>query len=344
MKKILFLGIAVLYLLVPAALKGNHYLLSLTVSALIVAGIAVAWALLGNLGGMISFGHAAFFGVGAYASALLSMKAGWPVLLAIPAAGICAAIVALLMLPALRLSGPYFALAILAYAHIFRILATEMSALTGGSAGISSIPSLPQLSHTGHFSELHSELLSELFSGLGPYFLILSMVLGFCLVYARVRDSYYGIALRAMHDSEEATRVLGVNSSMLKAWMLLLSAFMAGTVGAFNAHIINFLQPDYAFSGDWSILPIVAAIFGGYRSISGPVIGALLIYLADQLLFKALLPSGHQIVLGVLLAAMILLAPDGLLPWFRRNKLNQPASQPAANTSAQANGAQHAET
>lgn len=342
MKKFLFLGlgIVVLYLLVPAALKGNHYLLSLTVSALIVAGIAVAWALLGNLGGMISFGHAAFFGVGAYASALLSMKAGWPVLLAIPAAGICAAIVALLMLPALRLSGPYFALAILAYAHIFRILATEMSALTGGSAGISSIPRLPQLSHTGQFPKL----LSDLFNGLGPYFLILSMVLGFCLVYARVRDSYYGIALRAMHDSEEATRVLGVNSSMLKAWMLLLSAFMTGTIGAFNAHIINFLQPDYAFSGDWSILPIVAAIFGGYRSISGPVIGALLIYLADQLLFKALLPSGHQIVLGVLLAAMILLVPDGLLPWFRRNKLNQPANQPTAKTAAQANGAQHAET
>lgn len=328
MKKFLFLGLAVLYLLVPAALKGNHYLLSLTVSALIVAGIAVAWALLGNLGGMISFGHAAFFGVGAYASALLSMKAGWPVLLAIPAAGICAAIVALLMLPALRLSGPYFALAILAYAHIFRILATEMSTLTGGSAGISSIPRLPQLSHTGQFAERFSDL----FSGLGPYFLILSMVLGFCLVYARVRDSYYGIALRAMHDSEEATRVLGVNSSMLKAWMLLLSAFMTGTIGAFNAHIINFLQPDYAFSGDWSLLPIVAAIFGGYRSISGPVIGAVLIYLADQLLFKALLPSGHQIVLGVLLAAMILLAPDGLRPWFRRNKLTQ------------TNGARHADT
>ncbi|CAN5692514.1 branched-chain amino acid ABC transporter permease [soil metagenome] len=306
MKKFLWAAVIALYLLVPALLKGNQYLLSLTVSSLIVAGIAVAWALLGNLGGMVSFGHAAFFGIGAYASAILTMKLGLPVLLAIPAAGVCAALASLAMLPALRLSGPYFALAILAYAHIFRILATEMSSLTGGSAGISSIPGLPGFAN------------ANLFSGLGPYFLALTLVLAFCLLYSRVRSSYYGIALRAMHDSEDATRVVGVNSVMLKAWMLLLSAFMTGMIGAFNAHIINFLEPDYAFSSAWSILPIVAAIFGGYRTITGPMIGAVVIYLVDQLVFKALFSSGHQIILGVVLAAMILLAPDGLLSMFSK--------------------------
>ncbi len=308
MKKILWPAIILLYLIVPALLKGDSYLLSLTVSALIVAGIAVSWALLGNLGGMISFGHAAFFGIGAYASAILTMKFGWPVLLAIPAAGACASLASLAMLPALRLSGPYFALAILAYAHIFRILATQMSSLTGGSAGISSIPGLPGFATP------------NLLSGLGPYFLALTLVLAFCLVYSRVHSSYYGIALRAMHDSEDATRILGVNSVMLKAWMLLLSAFMAGMVGAFNAHIINFLEPDYAFSSTWSILPIIAAIFGGYRTITGPMIGAIVIYMLDQLVFKAMFSSGHQIILGVVLAAMILLAPDGLLSLFNQRK------------------------
>ncbi|MEO7031106.1 MAG: branched-chain amino acid ABC transporter permease, partial [Herbaspirillum sp.] len=289
-------------------LKGNSYILSLTVSALIVAGIAVAWALLGNLGGMISFGHAAFFGIGAYASALLTMKLGWPVLLAMPIAGVCAAIASLAMLPALRLSGPYFALAILAYAHIFRILATEFSSLTGGSAGISSIPRLPA------FFE------AKMLHGLGPYFLILTLVLAFCVVYYFVRKSYYGIALRAMHDSEDATRVVGVNSVLLKGWMLLLSAFMTGMIGAFNAHIINFLEPDYAFNGSWSVLPIVAAIFGGYRTITGPMIGAVVIYMLDQLVFKSMLTSGHQIILGMVLAAMILFAPDGLLSLFNKRK------------------------
>ncbi|KIF82073.1 branched-chain amino acid ABC transporter permease [Noviherbaspirillum autotrophicum] len=306
MKKFIWVALAILYLIVPALLKGNSYILSMTVSSLIVAGIAVAWALLGNLGGMVSFGHAAFFGIGAYASALLTMKAGVPVLLAIPAGGLFAALASLAMLPALRLSGPYFALAILAYAHIFRILATELTDLTGGSGGLSSIPGLPSVAQ------------AEFLAGLGPYLVALTIVLAFCLVYARVRRSDYGIALRAMHESEDATRVVGVNSVLLKSWMLLLSAFMTGTIGAFNAHIINFLEPDYAFSPAWSVLPIVAAIFGGYRSVLGPMIGAVVIYLVDQLVFKAVLSSGHQIVLGVVLAAMILLAPDGLLSLFRK--------------------------
>ena len=306
MKKLMWVALAILYLVVPAFLKGNSYILSMTVSSLIVAGIAVAWALLGNLGGMVSFGHAAFFGLGAYASALLTMKAGVPVLLAIPLGGVFAAVASLAMLPALRLSGPYFALAILAYAHIFRILATEFASLTGGSGGLSQIPGLPVLTDAGFIA------------GLGPYFLVLSIVLAFCLVYGWVRRSDYGIALRAMHESEDATRVVGVNSVLLKSWMLLLSAFMTGTIGAFNAHIINFLEPDYAFSPAWSVLPIVAAIFGGYRSVIGPMVGAVVIYLVNQLVFKAVLSSGHQIVLGVVLAAMILLAPDGLLSLFRK--------------------------
>ena len=308
MKRLLWIAIPVLYLVVPILLKGNNYILSLTVASLIIAGVAVAWALLGNLGGMVSFGHAAFFGLGSYASALLSMKAGVPVALAIPLGGVFAAVASLAMLPALRLSGPYFALAILAYAQIFRILATEFTSLTGGSGGISSIPGLPSLVHV------------EFFAGFGPYLTVLTIVLAFCAIYGWVRKSDYGIALRAMHDSEDATRVVGVNSVLLKSWMLLLSAFMTGTIGAFNAHVINFLEPDYAFNGIWSVLPIVAAIFGGYRTITGPMIGAVVIYLVDQLVFKAVLASGHQIVLGIVLAAMILFAPDGLLDLFKKRK------------------------
>ena len=116
----------------------------------------------------------------------------------------------------------------------------------------------------------------------------------------------------------------GVNSLMLKALMLLLSAFMAGVMGAFNAHYINFLEPDYAFSGLWTTLPIVAAIFGGYRTIAGPIVGAVVVYLVDQLIFKSLIASGHQVILGALLIGMILWSPGGLLPpvvaWFARRK------------------------
>ena len=307
-------GLVVLYVAVPQALGGNNYLMSMIVASLTIGGIALAWALLGNLGGLVSFGHAAFFGVGAYASALLVMKGGWPVYLALPAAGVIAALSAVLVLPALRLRGPYFALAVLAYAQIFRIVATEWKGLTNGAGGLSSIPRFPVIAGFDFASKT------------GGYLIVLTLVLVFALIYWRVRASDYGLALRAMHDSEEATRAAGVNSTLLKALMLFLSAFMTGVMGAFNAHYINFLEPDYAFSGLWTMLPIVAAIFGGYRTITGPLVGALVVYLADQLVFKAVMPIGHQIVLGALLGAMILYSPQGLLPLlFSRRRAPPPA-------------------
>ncbi|MDQ0504978.1 branched-chain amino acid ABC transporter permease [Xanthobacter agilis] len=292
-------GLVVLALL-PLAAGASPYLLGLLISALILSGLALSWALLGNLGGMVSFGHAAFFGVGSYASALLAAKLGVPVLLAIPLGGVIATLSSLAMLPALRLSGPYFALAILAYAQIFRILATELDWLTGGAAGLQRYPGLPTLFGI------------NLADRAGSYVLVLACVALFALVYVVLRKSHIGTALRAISDSEDATRVVGVNATLLKSWMLFLSAFIAGVFGALNAHIIGFLEPDYAFSGIWSVMPIIAAVFGGYRSVLGPIFGAVVIYLFDQVIAKSLIPVGHQILLGILLAVMVLLAPNGL--------------------------------
>jgi branched-chain amino acid transport system permease protein len=306
LSKTLIATLLAVYIGVPLALGGDAYVMSLVIASLVIGGIALSWALLGNLGGMVSFGHAAFFGVGAYTSAVLSMQYGVPVLLAILCGGVGAVIAAIAMLPVLRLRGPYFALAILAYAHIFRILANEWSSVTGGSAGISNIPRLPVV-------------LGYDFSGkTGNYLVILSIVLAFAAVYHLIRRSPHGLALRAMHDSDDATRVVGVNNTLLKGLMLVVSAFMCGAVGAFNAHYINFLEPDYAFSALWVTIPIVAAIFGGYRTISGPIVGAVVVYLIDQLIVKSIIPTGHQLVLGVLLVAMIVASPDGLLALVRK--------------------------
>jgi branched-chain amino acid transport system permease protein len=303
----LFVALAVAaYAVVPFALGSNNYVMSMIVAALVIGGVALSWALLGNLGGMVSFGHSAFFGVGAYVSALTTVKLGVPVLVAIPLGGIGAVLASIVMMPVLRLRGPYFALAILAYAHIFRILATEWSSVTGGSGGVAGIPGFPILFGFDFGTKM------------GAYLIALTLVMVFALAYHLIRRSYYGIALRAMHDSEDATRVVGVNSTLLKGMMLMVSAFMAGVFGAVNAHYINFLEPDYAFNALWVTLPIVAAIFGGYRTISGPVIGALVVYLADQLVFKSIMPTGHQLVLGVLLVAMIVFSPSGLMSLLRK--------------------------
>lgn len=306
LNKTMVAALLAVYILVPLAVGGNNYVMSLVIASLVIGGIALSWALLGNLGGMVSFGHAAFFGVGAYTSAILSMQHGIPVLLAMLIGGLGAVVAAFAMFPVLRLRGPYFALAVLAYAHIFRILANEWTSVTGGSAGISSIPRLPVV------------LGYDLSSKTGSYLVILSIVLAFAVVYELIRRSPQGLALRAMHDSEDATQVVGVNNTLLKALMLVVSAFMCGVVGAFNAHYINFLEPDYAFSGLWVTIPIVAAIFGGYRTITGPIIGAVVVYLVDQLFVKNILPSGHQLVLGVVLVAMIVASPNGLLALMRK--------------------------
>lgn len=294
----------VVYVALPALLQGHNYIYSLVISSLVIAGIATAWALLSNLGGMLSFGHAAFFGVGAYASALLSMQLGMPVLLSMLIAAVITAIISVSMLPTLRLSGVYFALAILAYASIFRIIATEWRSLTGGAGGITGVPKLP------HVWGL------DLSSYLGSYLLILTLVVMFVALYYVIGKSNHGLALKAMHDSEVVTRVLGVNSTWLKALMLLLSAFMTGLVGAFMVHYINFLEPSYAFSSNWTLLPIIAAICGGYRSVIGPVVGAVGVYLLDQLLFKSLLPVGHQVILGAVLVAVIMYRPSGIAGLF----------------------------
>lgn len=299
------LGLLVLAAL-PVLLGASNYMLGLLISALILSGVALAWALLGNLGGMVSFGHAAFFGVGAYASALLAGKLGLPVLLTVPLGGLVAVVASLAMLPALRLSGPYFALAILAYAQIFRILATEASWLTGGGAGYQRYPGLPTVFGF------------DLASRTGSYLLLVACVALCALAYHAVRRSHVGLALRAIADSEDATRVVGVNSTFLKCLMLMLSAFITGVFGALNAHIIGFLEPDYAFSGIWSLMPIIAAIFGGYRTIAGPIGGAVIIYLFDQIVAKGLIAVGHQIILGFVLVGMVLAAPNGLLGLVRK--------------------------
>jgi branched-chain amino acid transport system permease protein len=304
----------VAYVLVPWLL-GDSYVMSLIVAALIIGGIALAWALLSNLGGMLSFGHSAFFGVGAYVSALLTMKAGVGVLPAILIGGVGAVVASIAMLPVLRLRGVYFALAVLAYSVIFRVIATQWESVTGGSAGLASVPHLPVV------------LGVDLSSRDGSYLVILTLLVVFAAVYRLIWASHYGMALRAMHGSEDATRVVGVNSVLLKAAMLFVSAFMTGVIGAFNAHYISFLEPDYAFSGTWVILPVVAAIFGGYRTISGPVVGALVVYLVDQLIFKAFIPVGHQLLLGALLVAMIIGSPRGLVPLLGRRFRTRPQAR-----------------
>jgi branched-chain amino acid transport system permease protein len=293
--------------LLPVALRFNPYYLSILVSALVLGAVAIAWNVLGGQCGQVSFGHAGFFGVGAYASAVLAMKADLSPLLAMPAAGLLGVLAALLIgLPAFKLRGPYFALAILGFAEVLKLVVLNLDDVTGGSQGIFGVPPPPPLRLGGLVVEFSISRTSN-------YYLAALLLL---LVYASavlLRRSRAGVAMATVHADEEAAAGIGVPVLRTKVLALSVSAFFTALLGAFFAHYVHYLAPDSAFDASWSIMPIVAALFGGMTTLVGPAVGALAITGLDEFVFKRLFETGHQLFFGLLLAAVIVWAPSGLL-------------------------------
>ena len=301
------LAVFVAVALLPAALRFNPYYLSILVSALVLGAVAIAWNVLGGLCGQVSFGHAGFCGVGAYASAVLAMKADLSPVLAMPAAGLLGVLAALLIgLPAFKLRGPYFALAILGFAEILKLVALNLDDVTGGSQGIFGVPPPPPVRIGGLVVEFSVSRTSNY------YFAALLLL----LVYASallLRRSRAGVAMATVHADEEAAAGIGVPVLRTKILALSVSAFFTALLGAFFAHYVHYLAPDSAFDASWSIMPIVAALFGGMTTLVGPAVGALAITGLDEFVFKRLFETGHQLFFGLLLAAVIVWAPSGLL-------------------------------
>jgi branched-chain amino acid transport system permease protein len=306
--------------LLPAALSFNPYYLSILVPALVLGAVAISWNVLGGLCGQVSFGHAGFFGLGAYASAVLAMKAGLSPLLAMPLAGLVGVAAGLVIgLPAFKLRGPYFALSILGFAEILKLVAQNLDDLTGGSQGIFGVPPPPALRLGGLVVEFAVSRSSNY------YFAALLLL----VVYAAallLRRSRVGVAMATVHADEEAAAGIGVPVLRTKVLALAVSAFFTAFLGAFFAHYVHYLAPDSAFDPSWSIMPIVAALFGGMTTLIGPALGALVITGLDEFLFKRLFDTGHQLFFGLLLAVVIVWAPAGLLGGrVRRTAEREPA-------------------
>ena len=314
------LAVFVAVALLPVALSFNPYYLSILVSALVLGAVAIAWNVLGGLCGQVSFGHAGFFGVGAYASAVLAMKADLSPVVAMPAAGLLGVLAALLIgLPAFKLRGPYFALAILGFAEILKLVALNLDDVTGGSQGIFGVPPPPPLRLGGLAVEFAVSRTSN-------YYLAALLLL---VVYASavlLRRSRAGVAMATVHADEEAAAGIGVPVLRTKVLALSVSAFFTALLGAFFAHYVHYLAPDSAFDPSWSIMPIVAALFGGMTTLVGPAVGALAITGLDEFVFKRLFETGHQLFFGLLLAAVIVWAPSGLLG----GRIRRPVGRSAA--------------
>ena len=265
--------------------------------------LAQAWNILGGYGGQFSFGHAVFFGTGAYVQAMAQLQGGmnaWlALLLAIAAA---AAVGAFIGAMAFRygLKGSYFALVTLAFAEVFRIVALSVD-FTGGGVGLM-VP----------LKESAANL--QFGSRKGYIALMLVFVVAALLVTAWLRHSRFGARLQAVRDNEDAARAVGVDPLRTKLGATVLSGGFTGAAGAFYVQVFQYIDPAIAFGPHVSVEALVAAIVGGMGTLWGPVLGALVLHtLADltRNLFGEL-PGINLVIYGVVLVLIIMFMPRGI--------------------------------
>ncbi len=275
----------------------NLYTLSLGFTLFSFMILALSWNLLGGYGGQFSLGHAIFVGAGSYTFAVLLVHTAVPLYLAVPLSGVMAALIAALSgLLLLRLRAAYFSVGTLGLALAGLSWMINWS-YTGGTQELSLPPSA-----TLDYSTLY-------YASLGT--LVLTIV---CLV-ALVRSSF-GLRLMAVRDDEDAAAELGVNSFLVKMIAFAVSAFFIGLAGALIALQNVSLDPNSAFSLNWTVNMIIMAVLGGLATMTGPLIGAVVIFALQQQLQGY--GSWSTLVIGLLLIIMIRLAPEGIWVLLRR--------------------------
>jgi branched-chain amino acid transport system permease protein len=302
-KGALFFGLVFL-LLLPLSARYSGYVLQVFSHALLLATLALSWNVLA-VSGSISLGHAAFFGVGAYGSALLSLDHGLSVWLTIPLGGFLATAVAIVMgLVCLRLRSGYFALATLAFVEIPRSITDNWDSLTRGSLGLVGLPGLPNL-------QLGSWQLNIGGSSVGSYYLVLAYTLVLVSLLALLFRSNLGLALQAIREEEIAAEALGIQVQRYRLLSLLLSAFFTGVGGGLYGHLIGYIEPGLVYGLHFSAAPMIFAICGGRFTLLGPALAALVLYPLDQFVFHPLLPAGHEFFYGAAIIVAILFVPSG---------------------------------
>lgn len=284
-------------IVVRLAVANDYYFTLLNIigiHALLVVGLN----LLLGYAGQISLGHAAFFGLGAYTSGILTATYGVNPWLALPAGLVVAGAAAFLVgVPALKLRGYYLAMATLGFGIIVYIIFNQTQEWTGGPSGLSGIPSL---SLAGFSLDSPDRL-----------FLLIWLILGLILLLsANLVDSRLGRAVRALHDSEAAAQSLGVNTFRAKLLIFVWSALYAALAGSLYAHTLNFIAPS-SFGFMFSIKLVTMVVVGGMASIWGSLLGAAVLTVLPELLVVF---HDYEIIIfgGILMVVMIFL-PRGLV-------------------------------
>ncbi|MHB1651263.1 MAG: branched-chain amino acid ABC transporter permease [Desulfitobacteriaceae bacterium] len=289
----------------------NDFYLDMVINIFLWILLAGAWNLTAGYGGLLSLGHSAFLGIGAYTSTLLFVKMGVSPWVGMIIGGILSAAVGVgLGYITIRLQGPFFSLATIAFAEVLTILAVNMHSLTRGSEGIS-IPFRPSL-------------INFTFQDKWPYYYIGLVLCLIPVIMARYFEkSKLGYYMMAIREDENAAKSLGVRSVRVKLIVTGIGTFLTAVGGTFYAQYIAFIDPYYVFSAGLSVQMALMAIIGGMGSPYGPILGAILISVTSTYLRNALgsAQSGvHLIVYGLVLVVIVILIPRGVISLFSRKR------------------------
>jgi branched-chain amino acid transport system permease protein len=291
LRNLIALGVLGLVLaLLPPAL--NVYLRSFALFTMMYVVLALSWNIISGFTGYTSFGHVIFYGIGAYACAILVADHGWhwlPTLLV--AAGVAAAVGVALGYPVLRLRGPYFAIAMLGAAEGMRVIATVWDGLTHGGLGIS----LPSVENS-----------------IATYHAMLGLMLITILVAYAVGHSRFGIRLNAIREDEVAAEALGINATAYKLAAFALSAVFPAVAGGIQAYKVLYIDPPSVFFVQITIAMALMSMLGGKGTVIGPIVGAVLLYTAQELTWVNF-PTAHLIAYGLFIVIVARFMPRGLV-------------------------------
>ena len=295
--------VAVGVLAIVPLVTSSNVVLNFMVMALLIAMVGQGWNLLGGYGGQYSFGHAAFFGTGAYVTGILQMRYGvnaWAgFVLGIAAGALVGAVIGALSFRS-GLKGSYFALVTLAFAEVLRIVAS-VAPITG--AGVGTLIKL----------DLRPEAFQ--FQSRAPFYWIVLAMVGVSLILIRmIEDSRFGAYLVAVRENEDAARALGVDATMVKLCAMTISAAITAAAGCFYAQYYLFIDAGIAY-GPWiSIEGLLAPIIGGIGTVFGPLLGALVVKTLGELtkLVTGGAPGLDLVIYGSVLIVVVAFAPRGI--------------------------------
>jgi len=305
------LGILLLiFVCIPLFVK-SPYILNIFVLVFYMSTLSMAWNLLGGMTGQNSLGHAAYMGLGAYASCLLITKAGInPWFSAILGMVIVGLVAGIIFYPCFILRGPYFTLVSIAFGEALRQFIIN-SAFFGRASGVG----LP----FGRDSWLNFRFGSKI-----PYYYVgLAMLLLVYLLMKKIERSKMGYALRTIREDEDAAAAIGINPTRYKIMAVVVSAMVAALVGFFYASYIRYIDPELMVlaKSTESVLP---AVVGGAAYVEGPLVGGLIMIPLSEFLrakYSSILPGINMLMYAVVLLVVIRFRPTGILGWYMHSKL-----------------------